>query len=101
LGRTPTVNNSLTEQVPRPSRPLNRWLRGAIRADRETMRILTLTTLYPNAAAPAHGVFVENRLKDFAARSGAEIRVVAPVPWFPTAASWAGKYAAYAAAPAR
>ncbi|MEQ8934222.1 MAG: glycosyltransferase, partial [Amphiplicatus sp.] len=65
------------------------------------MRILTLTTLYPNAAAPAHGVFVENRLKDFAARSGAEIRVVAPVPWFPVSVTWAGKYAAYAAAPAR
>ena len=54
------------------------------------MRILTLTTLYPNAAAPAHGVFVENRLKDFAARSSAEIRVVAPVPWFPVSAAWAG-----------
>ncbi|MEE2692505.1 MAG: glycosyltransferase [Pseudomonadota bacterium] len=65
------------------------------------MRILTLTTLYPNAAAPAHGIFVENRLKDFAARSGAEIRVVAPVPWFPVSAPQAGKYAAYAAAPAR
>mgnify|MGYP000070691438 CR=1 FL=1 len=65
------------------------------------MRILTLTTLYPNAAAPAHGVFVENRLKDFVARSGAEIRVIAPVPWFPVSARWAGKYAAYAAAPAR
>ncbi len=77
------------------------WLAGAIHADQDGMRILTLTTLYPNAAAPAHGVFVENRLTDFAARSGADIRVVAPVPWFPFSAKWAGKYAAYAAAPRR
>jgi glycosyltransferase involved in cell wall biosynthesis len=65
------------------------------------MRILTLTTLYPNAAAPAHGVFVENRIAAFAARSGAEVKVVAPVPWFPTAARWAGRYGDYARAPAR
>lgn len=65
------------------------------------MRVLTLTTLYPNAAAPAHGVFVENRLKDFAARSGAEARVIAPVPWFPFAHKRFGRYGAYAAAPLR
>lgn len=63
------------------------------------MRILTLTTLYPNAEQPSHGVFVENRLGAFAERSGAEIKVVAPVPWFPLDAGWAGKYAAYARAP--
>lgn len=65
------------------------------------MRILTLTTLYPNAAAPAHGIFVENRMKDFAARSRAEIRVVAPVPFFPFGGPLAGRYAAYAEAPNR
>lgn len=63
------------------------------------MRILAMTTLYPNAAAPHHGVFVENRLAAFKARSGAELRVVAPVPWFPVAAAWAGRYAAFAKAP--
>lgn len=65
------------------------------------MRILTLTTLYPNAAAPFHGVFVENRLRAFIGRCGAEARVIAPVPWFPITAGWAGKYAAYARAPRR
>lgn len=65
------------------------------------MRILTLTTLYPNAAQPAHGVFVENRLHAFAERSGAEFRIVAPVPWFPVSAPIAGRYAAYARAPTR
>jgi glycosyltransferase involved in cell wall biosynthesis len=65
----------------------------------ETMRILTFTTLYPNAAAPHHGVFVENRLRAFVKHGGAEVRVIAPVPWFPFRGDWAGKYAAYAAAP--
>lgn len=63
------------------------------------MRILTFTTLYPNAATPAHGVFVENRLAAYHARHGDEFRVIAPVPWFPVAASWAGRYGAYARAP--
>ena len=65
------------------------------------MRLLSLTTLYPNAAAPAHGVFVENRLAAFAERHHIDIKVVAPVPWFPIGASWAGRYGAFARAPER
>jgi len=64
------------------------------------MRVLTLTTLYPNAAAPAHGVFVENRLAAFAAHSGSEVKIIAPVPWFPFTHAWFGKYAEFARAPA-
>ena len=63
------------------------------------MRLLTVTTLYPNAAAPAHGVFVENRLDAWRRRSGGEARVIAPVPWFPLSAPLFGRYARYAAAP--
>ncbi len=48
------------------------------------MRILVLTTLYPNAIMPSHGVFVENRLRAFKDVSKADIRVIAPVPWFPS-----------------
>lgn len=47
------------------------------------MRILTVTNLYPSAAKPVHGVFVEERMTRYAARHGAELRVMAPVPWFP------------------
>ena len=65
------------------------------------MKILSFTTLYPNAAQPIHGVFVENRLRQLAATGVAEVRVVAPVPWFPISASWAGSYAKYAKVPAR
>lgn len=64
------------------------------------MRVLTFTTLYPNEAAPAHGVFVENRLDAFRRHSGAECRVIAPVPWFPAANPVFGRYARFAAAPA-
>jgi glycosyltransferase involved in cell wall biosynthesis len=63
------------------------------------MRILTMTTLYPNAATPAHGVFVENRLAAYRDRHGGEFRVIAPAPWFPVSASWAGRYGAYARIP--
>lgn len=63
-------------------------------------KILTLTTLYPNAAMPTHGVFVENRLRDFHRASNAEIKVIAPVPWFPFKASQFGNYAKFAKVPA-
>lgn len=62
------------------------------------MKILSFTTLFPNAAQPIHGVFVENRLRQLAA-TGVEVRVVAPVPWFPFKGKWAGSYAKYARAP--
>ncbi|MEQ1929250.1 MAG: glycosyltransferase, partial [Parvularculaceae bacterium] len=63
------------------------------------MRILTLTTLYPHEAAPYHGVFVENRLCAYRDRHGGEFRVIAPVPWFPVSATWAGRYGTHARAP--
>jgi len=64
------------------------------------MRLLTLTTLYPNAARPAHGVFVENRLAHFLkATPEAAARVVAPIPWFPSTHPAFGRYGRFAAAP--
>ena len=52
-------------------------------AEVSRLRILSITTLYPNAERPTFGVFVENRLRKLAERPGIEVRVVAPVPWFP------------------
>jgi len=49
------------------------------------IRVITFTTLYPNAAQPSHGVFVENRLRHLVASGSVTSRVVAPVPWFPAA----------------
>lgn len=64
------------------------------------LRLLTFTTLYPNAAQPNHGVFVENRLRHLIASGAATSTVVAPVPYFPSTNRWFGSWSRYAAAPA-
>jgi glycosyltransferase involved in cell wall biosynthesis len=60
-------------------------LHGANAVDRldRPIRIVTFTTLFPNAAQPAHGVFVENRLRHLVASGQVTSRVIAPVPWLP------------------
>lgn len=60
------------------------------------MKILTFTTLYPDASRPGHGIFVENRLRHLVADGAVQSRVVAPVPWFPSTQPRFGEYAAYA-----
>jgi teichuronic acid biosynthesis glycosyltransferase TuaC len=63
------------------------------------LRLLTFSTLYPNAAQPNHGVFVENRLRHLVASGAATSTVVAPVPWFPSRDPRFGEWARCAAAP--
>jgi len=65
------------------------------------MRVLTVTSLYPNAAQPNHGIFVENRMARVHATGRAEVTVIAPVPWFPSTAKVFGAYADLARVPAR
>ncbi len=65
------------------------------------LRILTFSTLYPNAAQPSHGVFVANRLRHLVASGAITARVVAPVPWFPLTSARFGTYGAYARVPRR
>ena len=67
----------------------------------EPLRVVTFSTLYPNAASPGHGPFVEQRLRKLVESGGVEARVLAPVPWFPFKAVRFGTYARYAAAPRR
>lgn len=64
-----------------------------------TMKILTFTTLYPNAERPNHGIFVETRLRHLVASGAVQARVVAPVPWFPSKYPRFGAYAAFARVP--
>jgi teichuronic acid biosynthesis glycosyltransferase TuaC len=45
------------------------------------MRVLVLSSVYPSQSRPTFGVFVRERVRHLAARC--EVRVVAPVPWFP------------------
>jgi teichuronic acid biosynthesis glycosyltransferase TuaC len=65
------------------------------------LRILTFTTLYPNAVQPNHGVFVENRLRHLIETGRVDARVVAPLPWFPWRGRLFGRYANFARAPDR
>lgn len=65
------------------------------------LRVLVFTSLYPSASRPRHGVFVETRLRELRATGKVDIRVIAPVPWFPVASPMFGGYAAFAATPPR
>lgn len=69
--------------------------------DSGCLRILTFTTLYPNAERPQYGVFVENRLRHLLASGAVTARVLAPVPYFPLRSERFGAYAAFARVPAR
>ena len=60
------------------------------------MKILTFSTLFPNAEKPGHGIFVETRLRHLVASGQVEARVVAPVPWFPLNHPRFGDYAQFA-----
>jgi glycosyltransferase involved in cell wall biosynthesis len=64
------------------------------------LRLLTFTTLFPNAQQPNHGIFVENRLRHLVATGEATATVVAPVPYFPSGNPRFGPWARYANVPA-
>lgn len=63
------------------------------------LRVLTFTSLFPSAARPRHGIFVETRLRHLVEDCAVDARVVAPVPWFPSRSPRFGRYAEYAATP--
>ena len=46
-------------------------------------RLITFTNLFPSAAAPTHGLFVQERMRRVAAATGLDWCVVAPVPAVP------------------
>jgi teichuronic acid biosynthesis glycosyltransferase TuaC len=45
--------------------------------------ILVLTTLYPNSIQFRHGIFVETRVKQLNKTGKFNIKIIAPIPWFP------------------
>ena len=67
----------------------------------QRIRVLTFSTLYPNAARPQHGVFVENRLRHLVASGEIDSTVLAPAPWFPFSHGMFGEYARHARVPRR
>ena len=63
------------------------------------MKLLTFSTLFPNAEQPNHGIFVETRLRYLLASGQAQARVVAPIPWFPSSNPRFGSYSRFAKVP--
>ncbi|MGH7492058.1 MAG: glycosyltransferase family 4 protein [bacterium] len=47
------------------------------------MKVLVFTSLYPNNVWPNFGVFIKERMTHFARQEAHQIKVVAPVPYFP------------------
>jgi len=62
-------------------------------------RVLTFSTLFPNAAKPHHGIFTETTLRHQLASGDIEAKVIAPVPWFPFTHARFGRYQEFARAP--
>jgi glycosyltransferase involved in cell wall biosynthesis len=53
------------------------------------MKVLCITSLYPNSQHQRHGIFIETRMRQLrATHPDVKIDVVAPIPWFPFAARW-------------
>jgi glycosyltransferase involved in cell wall biosynthesis len=63
------------------------------------IKALTLTTLFPNSVQPTHGVFVRQRLQHLVGAHDVEVRVVAPVPWYPPFAPGPARYTRYRGVP--
>lgn len=58
--------------------------------DPRPLSIVTATTLFPNGATPAHGIFVKTRLKKLLATGEVQARVVAPLGWVPPLIAYPG-----------
>lgn len=66
--------------------------------NQSALRILTFTTLFPNQEQQGHGLFVRERVR--ALSEIADLRVTAPVPWFPAVRSFFGdRYYRYSLVP--
>jgi len=65
------------------------------------LRVLVLSTLFPDASRPNFGIFVERQTLSLAARDDVEVRVVAPLGLPPFPLSRLSRYAALAALPRR
>lgn len=62
------------------------------------MRVLMLSHMYPNAVSPLAGIFVRRQAQALQGL-GAEVTVVAPVPWVPKFMAGRGKWGGYPTVP--
>src|SRR5256885_12194278 len=58
---------------------------SSVGIQRAPVRLLTLTTLFPNSRQPRHGIFVADRLRRLRDTGRGKATVVAALPWFPSA----------------
>jgi glycosyltransferase involved in cell wall biosynthesis len=66
-----------------------------------TLRVLTLSTLFPDATRPNFGIFVERQTRELASREGVALTVIAPLGIPPWPLSLHPRYRALAALPAQ
>ncbi|ANQ86428.1 glycosyltransferase [Azoarcus olearius] len=64
-------------------------------------RVLLFSSLFPNAEQPRHGIFIQTRAAKLLDSGDVDLRVVAPVPWFPSKSSRWGRFATFARVPRR
>lgn len=102
---TVSVHIAVGQVMPTATKPFEALPHG-IEAERciaaggeKRIRLLVFTTLYPNAAQPRHGLFVEERLRHLVDSGRVAATVVAPVPWFPFRSPMFGGYSTFAAVP--
>ncbi len=102
---TVSVNTAADQVMSAATNPLNAAPRSveaqslAGSDGKRRIRLLVFSSLYPNAAQPRHGVFVEERLRHLVDSGRVSATVVAPVPWFPFRGRVFGSYARFAAVP--
>ena len=62
-----------------------------VASDGAPVHLLTLTTLFPNARQPRHGIFIATRLARMRDTGRVDPSVIAAVPWFPGVPREAGR----------
>jgi len=65
------------------------------------MRVLTFTTLFPNSEQPNNAIFIQHRMAAVHKYCDAEVRVVAPIPWFPKLPVGSERWRCFARIPSR
>ncbi len=57
------------------------------------MDVLVFTSLFPNNQSPNHGIFIQQRIQHYVTRHGWNVKVMAPVPYYPPGlGGWRAKY---------
>jgi teichuronic acid biosynthesis glycosyltransferase TuaC len=68
-------------------------MRRTLCAVPKLMKVLTFTSLYPNNIWRNHGIFIQERMVNFAKLDGCKVKVIAPIPYFPSIKlSWRWKH---------